>query len=187
MPSNAGFYASADGDAPSHVKFRPESKFPRKLLVWLAMSPKGVTRPVIMLSKNNVSGEVYREKCLKGALLPFIEAQYPDRDVLFWPDLASAHYARQTLELLEEAGVPIVARDMNPPCAPQIRPIEDLWGIIKQDVYKGGWQATSETQLKRRIQQVIRQLDPEVPRKMMTGLSARVRLAANKGLMSQIH
>ena len=41
MSSNAGFYASAGGDAPSHVKFRPESKFPRKLLVWLAMSPKG--------------------------------------------------------------------------------------------------------------------------------------------------
>ena len=84
-----------------------------------------------MPSKNNVSGEIYHEKCLKGAQLPFIEAQYPDRDVLFWPDLASAHYARQTLEILEEAGVPIVARDMNRPCAPQIRPVDDLWGIIK--------------------------------------------------------
>ena len=187
MPSNAGFYASAGGDAPPHVKYRHEGKYPRKLLVWLAMSPRGITRPVAMPSRGNVTGEVYREKCLKGVLLPFIEAQYPNHDVLFWPDLATAHYARQTTMLLEEAGVPVVARDMNPPCAPQIRPIEDLWGLIKQNVYKGGWQATSDAQLKRRIQRVVRDINPEVPRKMMAGLPARVRLAADRGLMAQIH
>ena len=118
MPANAGFYASPGGDTPFHVKFKPEGKFPRKLLVWLAMSPKGVTCPVIMPSKNNVSGKVYREKCLKDVLVPFIDAHHPDHKVLFWPDLASAHYARETLAFLEEAGVPVVERNMNPPCAP---------------------------------------------------------------------
>ena len=187
MPSNAGFYASAGGDAPPQVKYRPERKYSRKLLVWLAMSPRGITRPVIMPSAGNVTGEVYREKCLKGVLLPFIESKYSNHDVLFWPELAIAHYALQAMMLLEEDGVPVVARDMNPPCAPQIRPIEDLWGLIKQNIYKGGRQATSDAQLKRRIQQVVRDIDPEVPRKMMAGLPARVRLAAERGLIAQIH
>ena len=119
--------------------------------------------------------------------LLFVKAQYPDRDVLFWPDLASAHQARQTREPLEEARVPVLARDMNLPCTPQIRSMEDRWGIIKQEVYKEGWQASSDNQLNRKIQQVILQVNPDVPRKMMERVSARIRLVANKGLMSQIH
>ena len=158
------------------MKYRPESKYPHKLLVWLTMCPREITRPIILPTAGNVTGEVYCEKCLKGFLLPFTESesQHPDHDVLFWSDVATAHYARQTTKLLEEAGVPIVARDMkNPPCTPHIRPIEDLWGLIKQQFDQGRWQATSDAQLKRRIQQVIRDIDPKVPQKMVAGLSAR--------------
>ena len=70
-------------------------------------------------------------------LFPFLNENYPERDMIFWPDLASSHYAGKTLEFLEGAKVPVVARAMNPPCTPQLRPIEDLWGVIKQEVYKG--------------------------------------------------
>ena len=83
--------------------------------------------------------------------------------------------------------MPLVARDSNPPCTPQIRPIKGLWGLIKHKFYKGRWQTISDAQLKRRIQQVIRDIDPEVPRKILAGLLARVRLAADRGLMAQIH
>ena len=187
MPGNVGYYAEAGGDVPAHVKYRCESKFPKKLMVWAAISPRGVSEPVIMASRESVGGVVYREKCLRKGLIPFLNEKYPDRDMVFWPDLASAHYARETLDLLREERVPVVQREENPPCTPQIRPIEDLSGIIKQKVYRGGWEAKTEAQLKRRIRQVIRNIDPEVPRNMMKSLPERTRMAERMGVESQIH
>ena len=106
MPQNRGFYAGPGGDTPSNVKYRPIGKFPRKLLVWIAISPKGVSKPTIRPSSTNVSAHVYITKCLSSKLKPFIEANYPRGGYVFWPDLASAHYARATCQFLEEAGIP---------------------------------------------------------------------------------
>ena len=33
-------------------------------------------------------------------------------------------------------------RDDNPPNVPQLRPIEDFWGVMKQEGYRGGWVAS---------------------------------------------
>ena len=33
VPANAGFYAGPNGGVPDGVRFRPEGKFPRKLLL----------------------------------------------------------------------------------------------------------------------------------------------------------
>lgn len=115
MPGNAGFYAEAGSDVPPHIKYRPEAKYPKKVMVWAAISPRGVSRPVIISSKESVGGAVYRERCIRRGLLPFLEEKYPDHDMIFWPDLASAHYARETLSLLREEGVPVVPREENPP------------------------------------------------------------------------
>ena len=64
VPANAGYYAGPDGDVPDDVKFRPEGKFPRKLLVWMAISAKGVSQPIICPSRANVGGDFYRRECL---------------------------------------------------------------------------------------------------------------------------
>ena len=98
----------------------------------------GVTAPVICPSRGNINGEFYREKCIKQTLLPFLATHYPSGGYVFWPDLATAHYARATATLLTEAEVPTVTREMNPPNLPQLRPIEDFWGFPKQQVYRGG-------------------------------------------------
>ena len=83
--------------------------------------------------------------------------------------------------------MPYVGREENPPCVPQLRPIEDLWGIVKQEVYMGGWTARSEKQLRLRIHRVMRSLDKEVLHKMMGTLPARVRRAARLGVNSAVH
>ncbi|KAF0313708.1 hypothetical protein FJT64_015841 [Amphibalanus amphitrite] len=102
-------------------------------------------------------------------------------------NLPAAHYAKKMVTFLEEAGVPFVARDENPPCVPQLRPIEDFWGIVKQEVYKGGWRAASEVQLKNRIQRVLRSIREEVPRTMMERVPERVRRAERRGVNSSLH
>ena len=87
----------------------------------------------------------------------------------------------------EEADVPFARREENPPCVPQLRPIEDMWDIVKREVYMGGCSARSEKQLRLRIHRVVRSLDKEVPHKMMGTLPARVRRAARLGVNSAVH
>lgn len=62
---------------------------------------------------------------------------------LFWPDLASAHYARDTINLLNTKGVRLVEKSENPPNCPQLRPIERYWGIIKRILRSDGRDITS--------------------------------------------
>ena len=102
----------------------------------------------------------------------------------FWSDLASAHYARNMATLLEEAGVPFIAREENPLCMPPFCPIVDFWGIIKQEVFKGEWKAMSEQQLKDRVRRVLRLIGEEVP---MEGLLASARCADRHHASSVLH
>ena len=118
MPANSGFYTGPGGDVPINVRYRSKEKFPRKLLVWMGISPRGLSKPVILPSRANIGGEIYREKCLREGLLPFLRAKYPAGGYIFWPDLAAAHYARETLQFLEDAGVPVVGREDNPQMSP---------------------------------------------------------------------
>ena len=60
------------------------------------------------------------------------------------PGLTSVHCAHAKVDCLREVEVPTVARDLNPPNVPQIRPIEDFWGIIKRALYQRSWVALSD-------------------------------------------
>ena len=52
---------------------------------------------------------------------------------------------------------------------------------------KGGWRATSEVQLKNRIQRALRSIREEVPRTMMERVPERVRRAERRGVNSSLH
>ena len=74
MPGNVRFYAGPVSDAPDELSFHLMTKDPKKLMGWIDMSPKGVTKSVILQSGTNVDGSIYREMCLRKGLLPFIDA-----------------------------------------------------------------------------------------------------------------
>ena len=42
-------------------------------------------------------------------------------------------------------------RDDNPPNVPQLCTREDFGGVMKQEVYRGGWVASSEAKLKEEL------------------------------------
>ena len=130
-------------------------------MVWLAVSSKGISEPFIQDSGVAINAETYINKCLKSNLLPFISKYHKYDNFIFWPDLASAHYANKTLEWLESNKIDFVKKACNPPNVPKARPIEDLWAILSQKVYKGGWRAKTISQLKRRIRSYIKKLDSE--------------------------
>ena len=99
-------------------------------------------------------------------LLPYPKEHYPTAGYTFWPDLAAAYYVKKTIAMSEEAGVPVVDWEESPPCVPQMRSIEDLWGLAKQEVYKRWWTATFDRQLKAHIRKVLLPINTEVPLRM---------------------
>ena len=70
---------------------------------------------------------------------------------MFWPDLASSHYANKISAWLNKQKVPFVPKVASPSNVPKAHPIEDFWSILADKVYSGGWTATNQKQLVNRI------------------------------------
>jgi hypothetical protein len=51
MPGNAGFYTSDKEKTPPDVKYKCKQKFEPKIIVWLALSSKGISTPYIGTTK----------------------------------------------------------------------------------------------------------------------------------------
>ena len=142
IPGNSGLYASkilGPSSAPPDVRFTRKKKFPDKLLVWMVISDHGISKPYFLKSKMAMKGEIYRDHCIKDILAPFLQKHHADGKFFFWPDFASRHYAKATLNLLEELNIPYIPKQCNPPNCPQLRPIETFWARLKQkSLMEGG-------------------------------------------------
>lgn len=159
LSGNDGFYTDDIEATPDDVKYAGKSKFEPKVLVWVAISSKGVSAPLIRPNKSKaIDSDVYIGQCLPKLKL-FIEKYHAHDEIMFWPDLASCHYAKRTLDWLTEQKVPFVPKKDNPPNVPQARPIENFWAALKRMVYDNGWEARNEQQLINRIKQKLKEID----------------------------
>ena len=118
--------------------------------------------------------EIYLKQCIRDRLLPFIKKHHQNENILFWPDLASSHYAYSVLRCSESNNLPYVRRSQNPPNVPQCRPIENIWALIEQMVYQGGWEAKNLDQLANQIKSKIKQLDQTVVTTMVQGVRGKI-------------
>ena len=90
----------------------------------------------------------------------------------------------QWLKNLRDQGLPFVERNENPPNAPQIRPIENFWGMLKQAVYDGNWSAKSRDHLIRRIKSCLAKFDMSIVAGMFDRLKDKIHKANDEGLSS---
>ena len=126
MPSSVGFWSGERERTSSIVKFKSKRKFAPKILVWLAISSKGISALHMETTKDSaINGDVYFKKCLP-KLLAFINKHHQDDKYLFWPNLASSHYAEKAMEWLDGHNIPFVHIAANPPNVPQARAIENF-------------------------------------------------------------
>ena len=88
-----------------------------------------------------------------------IKKYYSRGDYVFWPDLASSHYAKSVQNYLNDQNIPFVVKKDNPANVPKARPIEDFWGNIKRIVHDKGWKAKNLNQLKQKISLVMRNMN----------------------------
>lgn len=180
--SNAGLYTRDIESAPDNVKFKTKQKFEKKLLVWLAISQRGISSCFIVPSGMAVNQDIYLNDCIKKRLLPFIEEYHPDGRYLFWPDLASSHYAKKVTDFLKEKNINFVEKEDNPPCVPELRPIENFWSILKGLVYANNWRAENLDQLKNRIKYCLKKVDKSVIHDMMCSVPSKLDRVRRKGL-----
>ena len=54
---------------------------------------------------------------------------YNKDEIIFWLDLATAHYAPECLDFLVENDIRYVAKDDNQPNCPEVQPIDNYFSI----------------------------------------------------------
>ena len=174
-------------NVPHDVQFIEKKKFGSKLLVWLAVSERGHSEPYFHVTKGAVNQYIYRDECLK-KLYPFIEShtrQCNDK-ILFWPDLASSHYAKSVIEDLKKNNVHYVPKLMNPPNVPQLRPIEIFWSNLKRRVYANGFVAKNTESLINKIKKELKTFRTEDFMNLMKNLRSKIIKADKKGPLALI-
>ena len=62
----------------------------------MCISEDGVNDMVFLERPNSVTADFYREYCIRDKLVQFIKDFHEDDNIMFWPDLASVHYATAT-------------------------------------------------------------------------------------------
>lgn len=168
ISGNNIFYSSNVANTPPSVKFSTKKKFEKKVLVWIAIGPNGVSQPLIKDSNFAINGNVYLKDCVQNRLIPYIRAHYDDNYV-FWPDKASSHYAKDVVNHLREEGIHFVAKEDNPANVPEARSIEDFWANLKGHVYANAWKAENTRQLTNRIKLCLRKMDPNLVQRLAEG------------------
>lgn len=79
-------------------------------MLYIAVSNKGISKPFFISGGLAINKQTYQEKCLQQILIPFIEKYHLNDDYIFWPDKASSHYAKTTVEFLQSKNVPFVPK-----------------------------------------------------------------------------
>lgn len=167
-------------------KIKPKLKFFKKFMVWQAIDIDGnVSEPFIFYG--TMDAETYLEECLKKRLLPFIHKHHRPEQVLFWPDMATSHYARSVVSWLRDQDFGFVERNENTPNFPQGRGIELFWGLIKREYAKRTQVTKSLTSFKRIYTNISQSVAQKSGKNLMQGTKRKLRLARDEGPLSLLN
>lgn len=187
IPGNDRYYSDKVSATPANVKYKFKHKFEEKVMLYIVISERGISKPWFKPSGLAINQEVYQNQCLKKILIPFIEKYHADGNYVFWPDKASSHYAKKTQTFLERQKIPYVPKNRNPTNLPQCRPIEDFFGYLSSMVYKNNWRAKNLKQLINRIKRCIRHVDIKAVQRSCSNIMTLLRRTADNGPYSNVH
>lgn len=175
LPGPQYYTKKIGGDAANEIKTIQVEKYGPKMLIWQAICSCGQrSRP--FFTAGTVNSEIYIKEYLQKRLLPFLE-EHKLRNVstIFWPDLASSHYAKDVLNWFQDKNVNFVPKDMNPPNCPQLRPVERYWANIKRILRKDGVAAKSAKHFQARWKIADKKVTDDYVRSLMVHIKGKIR------------
>lgn len=87
------------------------------------ISEKEMSKPLFFSSRLAMNGEVYSTKCLLEVVVS-IKKYHAKEDIAFCTNLASAHYAKRSLEEVNRLKITVVPKTANSPNVAQLRSID---------------------------------------------------------------
>jgi hypothetical protein len=115
--------------------------------------------------------------------LPFIHKYHSDFNFQFVHDLAGAHFSIERIALMK-VNLPFIDNATNPQNVLQARPIENLWGILAQEIYEGGWKATTQQEMISRIKSQLKNFDSNFLQSLMVSAKTKLCAIADRGVIA---
>lgn len=172
IPGLEFFVGTSRMEVPEKFRKRKMDKFAKKYLLWQAICECGrYSKPFV--TTGTINGQIYREECLQKRLLPFLRSHRGP--TLFWPDLASCHYAKPVMDWYEAKGVNVVPKEANPPNTPELRPIEKFWAIMKKKLKKSGKTFKTDEALKKNWEKLCKEAGQSLAQDLTSSVKRNVR------------
>lgn len=145
------------------------------VMVWAAFSASGKTSLAILNGRQTAASYI---STLQANLLPFIELQFGE-SAIFQQDNCPIHTATSTKSWLQAQGINLMDWPSN---SPDLNPMENLWGLLVQSVYKNGRQFESRDSLIKCITKCWNDISENVLQSLVSSMKMRcVKIVANKG------
>lgn len=172
LPGQKFYVSTIRGRVADKFKYVMVDKFAKKTMIWQAICSCGLKTPAFVTS-STMTSEVYVKECLQKRILPFIKKH--NAPVMFWPDLASCHYSKKTMEWYQANKVAVMPKIMNPPNCPQFRPIEKYWAIVKRMLKKNGGVVQNVEEMHRKWNYFAGKVTLEGVQRLMGSINKHVR------------
>lgn len=171
LPGQEFYVADSRGNVDEEFRTMKQAKFPKKFLIWQAICSCG-ERSEFFVASGTINSEIYQKECLQKRLLPFLRNHKVS--TFFWPDLASCHYSKATLEWYKRNQVNFVPREANPPNCPELRPIERYWAMVKRKLKDTKHVTRNPAEFKRKWTTVQKNVKKDTIKDMMEGIPEKL-------------
>ena len=110
---------------------------PRGVMVWVAISANGISRPLFIQPGAKINATYYQNNVLQQFFSKDIHKMYPNKNYFFHQDSAPSHKAASTIAWLEQRNIPFIKPDEWMPSSPDASPCDYfLWGYLKAQLNK---------------------------------------------------
>lgn len=115
---------------------------PASVMVWAAVTAEGRTPLVFIDQGVKVNQQVYRQRVLSRALMPWARDQFGSRPWTFQQDSAPSHKARATQDYLRARVPRLISAQEWPPYSPDLNPMDfSIWAILEAKVSSKKYQS----------------------------------------------